>query len=137
MLGGVIAYHNDVKRDVARRERGVAREHGAVSEPVVRQMAAGARARRPERDIGLAITGIAGPAGGTPEKPVGTVWIAADVDGDVQTRAASPLGRPRRDPRACRRSGPWTSSVDASGERRNSTTALAACTATRSCIRSA
>ena len=74
-LGGVIAYHNDVKREWL----GVASEDlarfGAVSEEVVLQMAAGAR-KEFGADIGIAITGIAGPGGGTPEKPVGLVWIA-------------------------------------------------------------
>ncbi len=84
-LGGVIAYHNDVKRDVLGVAESALREHGAVSEPVVRQMAQGAR-RVARADIGLAITGVAGPSGGTEEKPVGTVWVAADFDGDVETR---------------------------------------------------
>jgi nicotinamide-nucleotide amidase len=74
-LGGVIAYHNDVKRDWL----GVAPEDlarfGAVSEEVVLKMATGACTRF-GADVGIAITGIAGPGGGTPEKPVGLVWIA-------------------------------------------------------------
>jgi PncC family amidohydrolase len=81
----VIAYHNDVKRELLGVDDAALREHGAVSEPVVAQMASGAR-RVSGASVGLAITGVAGPTGGTPEKPVGTVWIAADVDGDVQTR---------------------------------------------------
>ena len=76
-LGGVIAYHNDVKRDeLGVREEDLGR-YGAVSEEVVLQMAAAVR-RKLRADIGIAITGVAGPGGGTPEKPVGLVWIAVD-----------------------------------------------------------
>ncbi|HEY4218529.1 MAG TPA: competence/damage-inducible protein A [Gemmatimonadaceae bacterium] len=83
--GGIIAYHNDVKRDRLGVDEATLREHGAVSEPVVRQMAAGVRAAV-NSAIGLAITGVAGPGGGTEEKPVGTVWIAVDVEGTVESR---------------------------------------------------
>jgi nicotinamide-nucleotide amidase len=83
--GGIIAYHNDVKTAQLGVDANTLREHGAVSEVVVRQMATGAR-RATSSDVGLAITGIAGPGGGTPEKPVGLVWIAVDVAGDVTTR---------------------------------------------------
>lgn len=73
--GGWVAYANEAKR----RELGVPAEllaaHGAVSEPVARAMAEGARAAS-GADYALAVTGIAGPGGGTPEKPVGTVFIA-------------------------------------------------------------
>ena len=85
VLGGVIAYHNDVKIDLLGVSRATLAEHGAVSEQVVREMAAGAR-KVTNAGVGLAITGIAGPTGGTPEKPVGTVWVAADVQGDVGAR---------------------------------------------------
>ncbi len=83
MLGGTIAYRNDVKV----RELGVAQAeldaHGAVSEPVVRQMARGVRERFGAQ-VGLAITGVAGPGGGSPEKPVGTVWVAIDTPDGVR-----------------------------------------------------
>lgn len=85
VLGGVIAYHNDAKVNLLGVSRVALDECGAVSEEVVREMAAGAR-RVTSADVGLAITGVAGPTGGTVEKPVGTVWIAADVKGDVHAR---------------------------------------------------
>ena len=75
VFGGVIAYANDVKRDLLDVDQKLLDAHGAVSEEVVRGMAEGARARL-RTSIGIGITGIAGPGGGTPEKPVGTVWIA-------------------------------------------------------------
>jgi nicotinamide-nucleotide amidase len=84
-LGGVIAYANEVKV----RDLGVAAElierHGAVSEEVVRAMAQGARAKFGAA-IGLAITGVAGPGGGTAEKPVGTVWVCVATADSVEPR---------------------------------------------------
>jgi nicotinamide-nucleotide amidase len=93
VLGGTIAYANGVKT----RELGVPAalidEQGAVSEAVARAMATGVRLRFGST-IGVGITGIAGPDGGTPEKPVGTVWVAVDVDGDVHAvRAVLPGDR--------------------------------------------
>jgi nicotinamide-nucleotide amidase len=91
--GGVIAYANEVKV----RELGVPaaaiEADGAVSESVARAMATGVRLRF-GTTIGIGITGIAGPTGGTPEKPVGTVWVAVDVAGDVHAiRAVIPGDR--------------------------------------------
>ncbi|MCH7976662.1 MAG: nicotinamide-nucleotide amidohydrolase family protein, partial [Bacteroidetes bacterium] len=85
-LGGVVAYDNRVKI----RQLGVSEadleEHGAVGEPVVRQMAEGVRIAL-GADIGVATTGIAGPDGGTPEKPVGTVWLGyADAQSTYAVR---------------------------------------------------
>jgi nicotinamide-nucleotide amidase len=74
-LGGVIAYHNDVKRDLLGVRAQDLERHGAVSEPVAIQMASGIRERL-GADIGVSVTGIAGPGGGTAEKPVGLVWVA-------------------------------------------------------------
>jgi nicotinamide-nucleotide amidase len=90
-VGGVIAYSNAVKQ----RELGVAegdlKTHGAVSEEVVRQMAIGTR-KKFDVDIALAITGIAGPDGGTPEKPVGLVWICAAFRDRVEPRKIQSWG---------------------------------------------
>lgn len=90
-IGGVIAYANAVKV----RELGVPQAdldtHGAVSEPVVRRMAVGAR-QKFGTDLGLAITGVAGPGGGSPEKPVGLVWIAAAYGDGVESRTFQSVG---------------------------------------------
>jgi nicotinamide-nucleotide amidase len=82
--GGVVAYDNAVKVSLLGVEAVDLSAHGAVSEPVVRQMATGAR-NALGAQVGLGVTGIAGPGGGTPEKPVGTVWIAVDVNGNVRS----------------------------------------------------
>jgi nicotinamide-nucleotide amidase len=74
-LGGVIAYHNDVKKDLLGVTANDLEKHGAVSEAVALQMAAGIR-ERTGADVGVSVTGIAGPGGGTPEKPVGLMWVA-------------------------------------------------------------
>jgi nicotinamide-nucleotide amidase len=77
LMGGVVAYDNAVKIDVLGVPAALIEAHGAVSEPVASAMANGAR-QRLAADVGIGITGIAGPAGGTPEKPVGTVVIALE-----------------------------------------------------------
>ena len=73
-LGGVVSYANQVKAGVLGVSSDDLKTHGAVSEPVAKQMAAGAR-RVTGANWAISTTGIAGPGGGTPEKPVGTVWI--------------------------------------------------------------
>ena len=72
---GVVAYSNEAKADVLGVHAADIARYGAVSEQVARQMAEGAR-RIAHADFAIATTGIAGPTGGSPEKPVGTVWIA-------------------------------------------------------------
>ncbi len=73
--GGVVAYDNDVKLHLLGVAADALAAQGAVSEEVARQMAAGA-GRGLGADVAVSVTGIAGPDGGSPEKPVGTVWIA-------------------------------------------------------------
>ncbi|MBN2776919.1 MAG: CinA family nicotinamide mononucleotide deamidase-related protein [Bacteroidales bacterium] len=73
--GSVVAYDNDVKIDVLGVDSVLVEKYGAVSSQVVEQMASGVR-RLLKTDYALATSGIAGPDGGTPEKPVGTAWIA-------------------------------------------------------------
>lgn len=74
-VGGTVAYANEVKRSVLGVDSDLLECHGAVSEPVVRAMAAGVLARF-GADVGVAVSGVAGPDGGSPGKPVGTVWLA-------------------------------------------------------------
>ena len=91
VLGGVIAYANAVKEQML----GVAAEtletYGAVSESVAAEMATGAR-QATGAEIGISLTGVAGPGGGTPDKPVGLVWIAVDVSGEVRTHGSRFIG---------------------------------------------
>ena len=94
VMGGVVAYSNVVKQHQLGVDADALEQFGAVSEPVAMQMAEGVSARLGS-DLGLSVTGIAGPSGGTEEKPVGTVWIGyADDQG---TRAVKhQFGRGRR-----------------------------------------
>ena len=75
LVGSVVSYSNRIKRDVVGVPESVLQENGAVSEETARAMAEGIRLRF-STDIGVGITGIAGPGGGTPEKPVGLVYVA-------------------------------------------------------------
>jgi nicotinamide-nucleotide amidase len=80
---GVVAYANEVKTGVVGVPAGLLAAHGAVSEPVARALAEGIR-RVGRATWGIGITGIAGPTGGTDEKPVGTVWMALSGPGGTQ-----------------------------------------------------
>ncbi len=82
--GGVIAYADHVKLELLGVEEAVLVESGAVSEPVAAGMARGV-ANLLNADVGVGVTGIAGPGGGAPDKPVGTVWIAVAAHGSVRT----------------------------------------------------
>lgn len=83
--GSVIAYSNDVKSNLLDVPSEILQKHGAVSEPVVEQMAKDIR-QKMNTTFGIATSGIAGPDGGTPEKPVGTVWIAVASESKVSTQ---------------------------------------------------
>ena len=78
---GFISYSYPAKVDMLGVDAGLLETMGAVSEVIARQMGAGAR-RQSGADVSLAVTGIAGPGGGLPEKPVGTVWFAWSVAGE-------------------------------------------------------
>lgn len=84
-LGGVVAYSNEVKECALGVQHSTLEQYGAVSEQTAREMTEGVR-KRFDSDYAIATTGIAGPDGGTPTKPVGTVWIA--VASRTHTEAA-------------------------------------------------
>lgn len=84
-LGGAISYHNDAKRELLGVDGVLLEKHGAVSAPVAIAMAEGA-ARRLRADHALSITGIAGPGGGTAEKPVGLVYVGVAGKTGVEAR---------------------------------------------------
>ncbi|AYE96101.1 competence/damage-inducible protein A [Mycobacterium paragordonae] len=86
VTGGVVSYSNEAKVELLGVDAALIEEHGAVSEPVAEAMAAGAL-KRFDADTAVAITGIAGPGGGTDEKPVGTVCFTVALgDGPKITR---------------------------------------------------
>ena len=78
VLGGLVVYSNEAKTELAGVPASMIEAHGAVSPEVARALAAGARSRL-FADVGVGITGIAGPGGGTPEKPVGTVCLCVST----------------------------------------------------------
>jgi nicotinamide-nucleotide amidase len=86
VMGGVVSYSDEAKAELLGVDPALIEKHGAVSEPVAEAMAAGAL-QRFGADTAVAITGIAGPGGGTPEKPVGTVCFTVKLaDGSTDTR---------------------------------------------------
>ena len=85
--GGVISYSNEVKRDVLGVSAESLEAHGAVSAEVAAEMAVGAR-RLLKTDLAVSLTGIAGPDGGSAEKPVGLVWFGLATAQGVRTEKA-------------------------------------------------
>ena len=82
--GGVVAYSNEVKMSLLHVSADTLEKHGAVSRETVAEMVKGAM-KTLKTDCAIATSGIAGPGGGTPEKPVGTVWIAAAYKNEIVT----------------------------------------------------
>ena len=81
---GFVTYSNEAKTEMLGVDAALIAAHGAVSEEVARAMAEGAVAHS-KAQVAVAVTGVAGPTGGSPEKPVGTVWFGWLVDGHVRT----------------------------------------------------
>lgn len=79
---GVVTYSNEAKCELLGVPAGLIAQHGAVSEAVARAMAEGAL-QRSNAQLAVAVTGIAGPGGATPDKPVGTVWLAVAAPAGV------------------------------------------------------
>jgi nicotinamide-nucleotide amidase len=86
--GSIVAYSNEVKTNVLGVPQEILEKHGAVSEPVVLAMAENVL-KVIGADLSVAISGIAGPSGGTPEKPVGTVWMAWAWPGGSRAKSFS------------------------------------------------
>jgi len=92
-LGGIVSYSNKAKQKFLGVQAKTLNQQGAVSEVVARQMAKGAR-KRFVADFAIAVTGIAGPSGGTKDKPTGTVFMAvAGAFGILVQRKLNPFGR--------------------------------------------
>ena len=82
---GFVTYSNAAKTELLGVPEALIAGHGAVSEPVALTMASGAIAHS-RAQVAVAVTGVAGPGGGTPAKPVGTVWLAWSVDGQLSAQ---------------------------------------------------
>ena len=82
--GGIVAYSNEVKISLLHVSAETLERYGAVSQETVIEMVKGAM-KALKTDCAVATSGIAGPGGGTPEKPVGTVWIAAGYKNEIRT----------------------------------------------------
>lgn len=81
---GVVSYSNEAKTELLGVPAALIKQHGAVSEPVARAMAEGAL-RHAKAQVSVAVTGVAGPTGGSAAKPVGTVWFGFSVHGQTHS----------------------------------------------------
>ena len=82
--GSIVAYSNSIKTQILGIDEDIIEKHGAVSKEVVKEMASSVR-RMLNTDYAVATSGIAGPDGGTPLKPVGTIWIAVASEKGIVT----------------------------------------------------
>ena len=89
---GIVSYSNGAKESILGVRNRTLVEHGAVSEPVVREMAEGTL-RLSGADISVAVSGVAGPDGGSDDKPIGTVWVAWSMRGPEGIATDPDLGR--------------------------------------------
>ena len=96
---GFITYSNLAKQQMLRVSEETLKQHGAVSEATVREMVAGAL-KNSTAQVALAVTGIAGPDGGTADKPVGTVWFAWGIKGGATHSQRHQIGGDRAEVRA-------------------------------------
>ena len=96
---GFVTYSNLAKQQMLRVSETTLKQHGAVSEAAVREMVAGALANSAAQ-VALAVSGIAGPDGGTPDKPVGTVWFAWGIKSGETHAQRHHLGGNRAEVRA-------------------------------------
>ncbi len=94
-MGGAVTYSNDAKEEYLGVKKETLLQHGAVSRQTAGEMAAGVRSRL-KTDIGVAVTGIAGPDGGTPQKPVGLVYIGLFSEKGTVTKELRLLGNRKR-----------------------------------------
>ncbi|MEM9953432.1 MAG: CinA family protein [Chloroflexota bacterium] len=85
VMGGVVTYSNEAKQQLVNVQEATLIEHGAVSEATAREMVVGV-CQLFDTDLGISITGIAGPGGGTPEKPVGLVYIGIQYREQIAVR---------------------------------------------------
>ena len=94
LRGGIVAYQNEIKADLLGVPEALIEEHGVISAPVVEAMAIGCRTRF-QSDFAVSTVGLAGPGGGTPEKPVGLVFVGLAWNGGVGSQSFSWIGTRR------------------------------------------
>ena len=112
--GGIVAYDNRIKHDVLGVPQDLLDIHGAVSAPVAEAMAVGCRERM-QTDFAVSTTGLAGPGGATPDKPIGLVFVGLAWNGGVASSSFSWAGTPHRDSEPHREDGAECGAVEVAG----------------------